>query len=254
MTSKIVIYIPMELSSRQAVASALLDKYGTDYLFLGRTFQETSSNESCQIDIYDPARLSSGDRFYYLDYEDLYLVRAIEFKARDENSDPTLTKIGYQQVVCLISNDLGYATCLKIARFARVFLNIGGIAVTVKSAGITHQADKWLANYNSIDIFDIYSLFVGLVEGENSYYSCGMHNFGKADVSVEIAEDLGLAIYVMNVFNYYRLTDSPILQEGHTFQPDIESPRYKMQWLEDDEHETEDPLFNPYGRWYLERC
>ena len=108
-------------------------------------------------------------------------------------------------------------------------------------------------DYNSNDLFDIYSLYVALLEGDNYYYSSGMHNFGKTDVAVAITEEMSLAIYVMNVFNYYRLTECAILQDGHTFQPDIESPIYEIKWIPDYEYEIDSCLYNPYGRWYLTR-
>ena len=212
----IAVSIPINLSGRKEIAETLLAKYGTGYLFLGRTFQETATNQSCEIDIHN-------------------------------NED------GTKQIICLTSSDVGYEACLTIARFVRVFLQIGGSAVKLESAQLDWEADKWLAQYNSQDVFDIYSLYVGLIEGENSYYSCGMHNFGKADVSLEAEEDIGLAVYVMNVFNYYRLTESPILQDEHSFKPDIESPSYKMRWIRDLEYDEDSLLYNPHGRWHLNR-
>jgi hypothetical protein len=86
-----------------------------------------------------------------------------------------------------------------------------------------------------------------------------MHNFGKADVAfakrgrspIALTEDFSLAIYVMNVFNYYRLTESPILQDGHTFQPDITCPQYQMKWILDHENNQDSYQHNPHGRWFL---
>ncbi len=242
MTNKIEVSIPISLKNRQDIASALLNRYGTDYLFIGRIFEETATHESCQIRITSTLNNNSN------------LTKAIELEGHNKISHTTLRKIGHsQQIVYLTSADVGYQACLKIAKFARVFLHIGGLAVKIESAEIAHEADKWLSCYSSEDVFDIYSLYVGLVEGENNYYSCGMHNFGKADVSIDLTEDIGLAIYVMNVFNYYRLTETPILQDGHTFQPDIESPRYQLKLVEDEEYEIDTLQHNYLGRWHLSR-
>lgn len=234
---QIVTCLPIALNSRQEIATALLDKYGTDYLFIGREFHSRVDRVSCTIEISD---------------RDSSLVRAFEAAGQDKISTNDLSKIDqHQQVIYLTYNDTGYAACVQFAKIIRVFLSIGAIAVKIESAGIAHQAEKWLANYDSQDVFDIYSLYVVLIEGEDSYYSCGMHNFGKADVTISLNEDIGMAIYVMNVFNYYRLTESPILQDGHTFQPDIESPSYQIQWLPDKESEPNSTLYNPHGRWHL---
>ena len=230
MKAEIAISIPIPLKNRQEIADRLLDKYGTEYLFIGRVLQETASDRNCAIDIH-PINQESGET--------------------DVNGD--VDRDGDRISVCLTSTDVGYESCLLMARFARIFLEIGGTKVRVESGELNCDAAKWLANYNSEDVFDIYSLYVALIEGEDNYYSCGMNNFGKADVALSQEEDVGLAIYVMNVFNYYRLTESPILKDGHTFKPDIESPNYQLKWIEDRETQPDSYSFNPYGRWQLSR-
>ena len=239
--TKIVVSIPFVLASREAIAHSLANKYDTDYLFLGETFCDQINNETCQISICNLIKLRDNnsnlcDFFEVLDDD----------KTRQRLDD-------CRQIVYLISDDVGYDACLKIARYTQIFLRIGGIAVKVNSTGIIREKDTWLANYNSQDVFDIYSLFVTLVEGEDYYYSCGMNNFGLADVSLDITEDIGLATYVMNVFNYYRLTDSVILKDGQTFQPDFECPMYQIQWQKCYEYEINDPRYNYCGRWHLSR-
>ncbi len=263
MTEKIIICIPINLN-RQEIASALANKYGTDYIFIDRILRSTVSNESCQIDICDPEAYLEGYRQktgWHLTQPQLQndsngsnLVDAFKIAGQGKLSELTLQQIdSCPQVVYLTSTDTGYDSCLQMARFAGVLLNIGGIAVKVESAGISSDRNKWLANYNSDDPFEIYSLFVLLIEGDDFYYSCGMHNFAKADVAIELSENIGLAIYVMNVFNYYRLTETPILQDNHTFQPDIQSPKYRIKWMRDNESQISTPLYNPFGRWHLFR-
>ena len=237
MNSKIVISIPIELNNRRAIATALENKYGTDYVFVGQMFQSTITQNSCQIEISD---------------RNLELINTFELTGQDKISATTLQQLHrHQQIIYLTSTDTGYNACCQIARYTQILLNIGGIAVKVESAGIVHEKTKWQTNHDSNDVFDIYSLFVNLIEGDD-YYSCGMHNFGKADVALSLTEDIGLAIYVMNVFNYYRLTESPILQDEHTFQPDIESPTYRLKWIED-RYESDSLMHNPFGKWYLSR-
>ena len=263
MTDKIIICIPINLKTRQEIASALANKYGTDYIFI-EIFRSTVSNESCQIDICDREAYPKGyrqktDRHQLQaqlqnNYYDSNFIDAYKIAGQDKISELTLQKINNcPQVVYLTSTNTGYDSCIQMARLTEVLLNIGGIAVKVESAGIARDRDEWLANCNSNDPFEIYSLFVVLVEGDELYYSCGMHNFAKADVAIELNEDIGLAIYVMNVFNYYRLTQTPILQDNHTFQPDIQSPKYRIKWMSDNESQISSPLYNPFGRWHLNR-
>ena len=237
MNSRIIVRIPIELHNRRAIAAALETKHGTDYLFIGRTLQSTITKNSCGLEV--------GDR-------DCQLTKAFKLRP-DKISATTLQQLDrHQRVIYLTSTDTGYDACCQMAQYTQIMLDIGGIAIEVETAGLVHDKAKWQANYNSNDVFEIYSLFVNLIEGDN-YHSCGMHNFGKADVAISLTEDVNLAIYVMNVFNYYRLTESPILQDGHTFKPDIESPTYRLKWLEDLEYEFDSLMHNSYGRWYLSR-
>lgn len=251
MTSSITICIPMNLKHRQQIVEALANRYGTEYVLMDRVFQSTITQESCVIDIC--ARQDNPADNLAADFQ----------LAEKGHFDPlTLRQISHcPQVIYLTSTDTGFAACLKMAKLAQVLLQIGGVAIKLESAGIAYDRDRWLTGSNTDDVFEIYSLFVTLIEGEDYYYSCGMHNFGKADVAIakrsqrEIAltEDLGLAIYVMNVFNYYRLTESPILQDGHTFQPDITCPQYQIKWMIDRENDQDSYQHNPHGRWYLQQ-
>lgn len=236
--SKIVVCIPTEFDSRTALARALESRYGTDYVFIGRVFKSTVTGEGCEMEISDRE-------------PDL----ATDFESgRDKISAATIQHLNrHRQVIYLISRDTGHDVCQQMAKFTKILLNAGGIAVKVASAGVFWEKAEWLERQDSEDIFDLYRLFVGLVETDDIYYSCGMHDFAKADVAIAISEDIGLAIYVMNVFNYYRLTESPILQDGHTFQPDIESPVYRLEWMADREYAPDSWQHNIHGRWYLSR-
>ena len=229
--NKIVVSIPIALESRDKIASALYDRYGTDYVFLGRFFRDRLTDKFCLIDIED------------------YHQTTVSLNISDLNKPTNQSS----KIIYLTSDDVGYDACLTIARFAQIFLNIGGAKVNVDSTGAIRDQREWLENYDSQDVFDIYSLFVTLVEGDNYYSSSGMKNFGLADVSTDLSEDTSLAIYVMNVFNYYRLTDSVMLKDGQTFQPDFECPLYMMQWKECLVLETDDLLYNVCGRWHLSR-
>ena len=240
MNSKVVLCIPIKLNNRQEITAALEQKYGCAYVFLGQIFRSTDSKYSCMLAIRDRKTWIEERQ----DIEDTDLAKAFGL------SHEQISSANYQ-IVELSSEATSYLACREIALLATTLLEIGGVAVWVESTGILHGKERWLANYNSEDVFEIYSLYVMLLEGDERYYSCGMHNFGKADVSINLTEDTGLAIYIMNVFNYYRLTESPILQDGHTFRPDIECPRYQMTWTEDRESETDSLQYNPHGRWHL---
>ena len=237
MEAQLVISIPGTWQNRQAIMSSLIKTHPLNYLFVGDIFLETATRKSCLIEIKERAR---------------DLVSNYQVSGEEKISAVTLNNLKlHQQIVYLIFNCASYETCVTAARFAKIFLDLGGLAVKVESAGIAHDRTTWLKKYNSDDVFDIYSLFVVLVEDEDRFYSCGMQNFGKPDVCLDATEEINLAIYVMNVFNYYRLTEYPILKDGQTFQPDLETSMYKIKWIKEQEYEPEDLLYNIYGRWHL---
>jgi|GEM_PF-1354418 len=259
MKSQIVVCIPTNFQNRREVAAALTDRYGAEYVFMGRVFCSTTTADSCAIDICDRQAVLHLKLLQNKTIQGSVFDSQTEVSLADDFELAATTRIDLvtrqqinrsEQIIYLTADRVGYDACLQIARLAEVLLAIGGIAIKVESTGIAHSRSKWLANYDSDDVFEIQSLYVRLIEGEY-YYSCGMHNFGKADVAISLDVDIGLAIYVMNVFNYYRLTESPILQDGHTFQPDVSCDRYQIKWIEDDEETPDSLLHNPYGRWLL---
>ena len=251
MNGKIVLRIPISLNTREDIATALVSKYGTDYVFIGRVFRSTIGDESCEIDICSPSEEAKELAVDAQDEDEEISLRS-EFAFVAGIDEPTLEQIDRcQQIIYLTSTEVGYQACLQMAQLTQVLLQIGGLAVKLESADVAHSRSKWLSNYDSDDVFDICSLYVTLIEGEEYYYSCGMHHFGKADVAIALSESISLAIYVMNVFNYYRLTESPILQDGHTFRPDIECPQYVMKWIADLEYPNDSHCYNPNGRWFL---
>ena len=213
--------------SYEEVITSLANRYKGQYDIAGEIFIDNQTSEYCLINVY---RLTNS-------------VRSLLISELELSEELEIEKCS--TAVALTSYKLGYAACEKMARYVSIFLNLGGIAAVNVSTGILRNKDQWLANYDSEDVFDLYRLYAHSVQGDDYYYSNGMENFGKADVSMDLTEELGLANYVMNVFNYYRLTESAILKDGQTFQPDLECPMYRMQW-----GEWED---NPFGKWHLSR-
>ncbi len=241
MSDRIILGIPGKWQNRQAIISLLATASDPNYRVVDKILIDTTTNESCLINFGDfDATPVHSDR-----HNPSFNSREI-FGQNSNNQENHY--FSWHKVVYLSDISCNYQNCLKIARFAKFFLDIGGLAVRVESAGVIRDRYTWLAKYNSSDVFDIYSLFVVLIEGEDKFYSCGMNHFGKADVSIEATEETSLAIYVMNVFNYYRLTEFPLLQDGQTFQPDLESPMYEIRWTQSDE-----VLQNQHGCWHLSR-
>jgi hypothetical protein len=140
----------------------------------------------------------------------------------------------------------------RILRFTNVLRQIGGIAVKIESVGIAHEWDAWERLLRSDDLFDLYTGFVTLIADEHHYYSCGMHHFDLPDAQVPRSLPDSEAAHLMNQFNFYRVAESPALEEGHTFSLSEESPRFKLSRIEDERYPEDHPFHNVQGLWDLQ--
>ncbi len=226
--SKISLTIPILSLDRKQINEALVQKFGQRYTIAGKVFLDNQTQKYCLIEI-----LENSDHF-------INYCQSLESDIPIEDFQDCVA------IVVLTSYKLGYVSCCQLAQYAEIFLNLGGVMVIADTTAKVIDKAEWLTKCNSEDVFDIYLLYVILVEEESYYYSCGMNNFGKPDVSLDLSEDIGLANYVINVFNYYRLTESVIIQENQTFQPDLECPKYQIIWREEQQKVLS-------GIWHLAR-
>jgi len=140
----------------------------------------------------------------------------------------------------------------RIVKFTELLRSIGGAAIKVETAGVAHSWDRWtelLAGHP----FNIYTAAITLVADVDYFYSCGMHNFSLPDCEVPVTIGAEVASELMNQFNYWRLAEKPLLENGHTFSLESGSPRYRVQHIPDSRHDNDHPFFNPYGLWRLTR-
>jgi hypothetical protein len=139
----------------------------------------------------------------------------------------------------------------RILRYTNVLRQIGGIAVKIESVGIAHEWDAWEHLLRSEDLFDLYTGFVTLVADEHHFYSCGMHHFALPDIQVPRSLPDDEAAHLMNQFNFFRIMESPELEEGHTFSLSEDSPRFELSRVEDVRYPQDHPFHNDHGLWDL---
>jgi hypothetical protein len=138
----------------------------------------------------------------------------------------------------------------KVAKFTKLLEGVGGLAIKVESAGVAHTWERW-RELVSGTAFDLYAAAVTLVADRDHYYSCGMHNFSLPDCEVPRTLPPEAAAELMNQFNHWRLTDTPVLADQHTFSLTSTAPRYRIQLEADARHAADEPFFNPHGLWRL---
>ncbi|MGL5077822.1 MAG: hypothetical protein ACRDBG_18630, partial [Waterburya sp.] len=123
---KIVVSIPISLNTREEIALAVLEKYGTNYMLLGNIFQDRTTDQYCLVDLGDRQDPTSDNQICRTSpQESVWIQYAHETQVKlnlktnlahlfallgqEKISDTTLKQIdNYQQVIYLISNDVGY--------------------------------------------------------------------------------------------------------------------------------------------------
>lgn len=138
----------------------------------------------------------------------------------------------------------------RIIKFTRIIECLGGIAVKVESAGVAHSWERWFALLSGTP-FDVYCAGVVLIGDRDYYHSCGMHHFGLPECEVPRSIPVGEAADLMNRFNFWQITEHPMLSPGHTFSLTPTAPHFRLSLWPDSRHEKEQPFHNPNGIWRL---
>lgn len=139
----------------------------------------------------------------------------------------------------------------RITIFSSILKQAGGFAVKVESTGIAHEWDNWFRALNGT-LHQLYCASIVLVGDKEVLYSCGMHNFGKPDVSVPASLGVDEGANLMNVFNMWIIEEAKNPKSGNTFSIDTESKHFRMNLIEDSRHGHNTLFRNPYGLWSLQ--
>lgn len=180
------------------------------------------------------------------------LRRSFQLAGRDKIKAPTIGAIARHRSIAFLHFPLRVlGQQERILRFTDVLRRIGGIALKVESAGIAHEWEHWEQLLRSDDLFDLYTGFVTLIADEQHYYSCGMHHFDLPDAQVPRALPDSDAADLMNQFNFYRISETPNLEEGHTFSLAEDAPRFELSRVDDARYPADQPFHNAHGLWDL---
>ncbi|MGC1273870.1 MAG: hypothetical protein WBC44_09200 [Planctomycetaceae bacterium] len=139
----------------------------------------------------------------------------------------------------------------RILKFTQVIQQAGGIAVKLESAGVAHAWDRWF-ELMSGSPWDVYCASVVLIGDESNYYSCGMHHYGLPECEVGRSVPIGEAARLMNMFNFYQISEQPQFSSGHTFSADESSPIFRLTRSAESRYDEDDLFHNPHGIWRLD--
>ena len=169
-------------------------------------------------------------------------------------------KIDQQKsIVYLMINGGSIENAKKIMLAANCFLNIGGYEVKIETVGITHSKETWKKFIENDRLMDYIFAFVVTLRSdkEDSYVTCGMHNFGHPDVIVPGYLDYDQANYLAKAFLYYIIKYNRVFRSGDKFRIDENSPNiYRLTYEKCHIYDNYDKSIywryhNPYGLWRL---
>jgi hypothetical protein len=184
------------------------------------------------------------------------LVKAFAVAGQGTFSRDQLHKIeSHSHIVFALSFGVSVEKAREMLKVGKALLNAGGAAVKIETAGLAHTADTWRKLADSDQLFDLYRSFVILVGAGagDDYYSCGMHNFGLEDTTVNRGDlDSVEAAKLMNTFNHWRLAENPVIKDRDTFGVAADAPYYRLHKRKCDRFAENDTFHNPFGIWHLE--
>jgi hypothetical protein len=201
-----------------------------------------------------PAGHGAGERYpMEITEHDPHLARAFERAGWQSLTQTELQDIrAHTFAVYLTAEGGSPEQAQKVMALGCGLLRAGGLAVKVETTGKAHSAADWRALTGARTPAALYRAFVGLVEGNGSYYSCGMHNLGYRDAIVWSNLWPADAARLLQKFLLYVLTEKPRNMDRYSFSEAPGTPSYSVRAVPCDTYPPDHPFYNPFGMWRLE--
>ena len=230
-----IIGIPGPWKDNKDLIERIVTTTGGKFMWLGLILMNPREKDHVTTELYEA---------------DPQMRDAFKYAAQGKLSEKTLDDIANHLSTLYLHFPLAISGQQeRLKRFTGVVKEVGGIAVKIETSGVAHNWETWEEILNSDNPFDLYRGFVTLAADEDCYYSCGMHHFSLPEIQVPRSLEIAEAADLMNRFNYYQIVEKPPLSSGHTFSLTPDSPRYRLNLLEDRRHEPEHLFHNSYGVW-----
>jgi uncharacterized protein YegJ (DUF2314 family) len=238
MDQRIILGVPGRWPDRGAILAAIAKTHRPPrYLALGAVIMELGSKRGFGFEVYDrDDRLASA---FHAASQGRFTAE--QLAAIDEH---TFT-------VYLVGNEATRAEAASMMPLATAVLDAGGLAVKVETAGVAHTAERFRHYAAARTTLALYDSMVVLVGGEDFHFSCGMHNFGLPDASVDASLGLEGGAEQLHAFNQWQLLNGPRIKEGDAFQAAETDPAFRLTHHPFG-YEPDDLLNNPHGRWHLQ--
>jgi hypothetical protein len=237
MNRELILGVPGPWKDRTDFVTRVISSTEGEFMFAGMILANPKAKDHVDLELYE---------------HDPNLRRAFEYAGHGKMAPSTLDAISAHTLTAYLHFPVAISGQQeRLRRFTEVMRGIGGFAIKLESSGIAHEWSEWEAILTSEDRFDLYRGFVTLIGDPDHYYSCGMHHFDLPEAQVPRSLHNVAAADLLNRFNYYRIVESPELEEGHTFSLSEESPRYRLELLDDHRHGSDELFHNEHGLWDL---
>ncbi len=137
-----------------------------------------------------------------------------------------------------------------VAKAGRALQQAGGVAVRAEASSCASTWESWLQRLESGDADRLVYSAVSIIGGEGEFFTCGMHAFDLPDAEIFLNDERA-AIELLDVLCTFQLAEKPVLATGHTFRPDADSDRRRLERWPDHRHRSNDGRRNPFGLWRL---
>jgi hypothetical protein len=140
----------------------------------------------------------------------------------------------------------------QIVRAIEGLRDAGALAVRLEQSKLGWDVATWLRLFGSNDSWSWHRGAIVFLGGDGTLQTCGMHAFSLPDACVRLDSGEASALRELaSVLNVYQLNEDPVLQSGHTFAADGETPRRLLERWPDTGYPPGHPCHNPYGVWRL---
>jgi hypothetical protein len=241
MSEQIIIGVPGVWKNPGEIAQAVA-RQNQDLMFAGFTLMDATTQNVSFIEWHE---------------HDPRLVDVFETLGQPWINEKDLANIAqHRGTLWVLSSNVSLMHARQMMKVGQALLKAGGLGVKVETAGVAHSAQRWQTLAHSADAMadatsSVYCAFVNLMEGTETAYSCGMHNFGLPDVSLPKQTDSTSAAQLLHQFNQYQLHELPQFNDGDVFSLEENAPRYSLRFETCENCEPEHPFYNPFGRWHL---
>ncbi len=236
-----ILCIPGKWKDRNDIMLSIVDSNKGKYIFAGLVLFDTEREKAYEL---------------LIEERDVQVNTAFRFAgAVTEMKNEEFEQIDQHTFVIYLKGETGdLESAAAIAKATGALLKAGGLGVKVETSGKAFSKEAWMELVEPFEEGNLYELFVldCISDGDETVYSCGMHNLGFKDTIVS-NEEFQKGVDLIRLFGCYQLADKPTIEAGQTFSMTADAPRYRIKIEDHQPNEDHERFRNPYGMWRLEK-